>query len=965
MCCSARFRLLAFVAVLGLLASACRGGSTVFDFDGDGVPDDSDCDPQDGSIWAGAFDPFGDGVDQDCDGADGTDADGDGYPSSAGGGPDCSDSDAALNPADLDGDGASTCAGDCDDADPLRAPGRPEVCDGLDSDCDGVVPADEQDADGDGVSACLGDCAPQDPAVFPSAPELCDTLDTDCDGDLVDGALDTDFDGSPDCIDADDDGDGVDDEQDCAPDNPAIHPGAEEACDGVDSDCDGDLSDGFEDTDSDALPDCIDPDDDGDGEPDETDCGPLDASVHPGAAEVCDALDSDCDGDLVEGDLDFEGDGIPDCADPDDDGDGDPDTTDCAPFAASIFTGATEACEGLDTDCDGVVPAIELDGDGDGLVGCAGDCNDANPAVFTGAPEQCNGLDDNCDGLVPSGEFDTDLDSFAPCQGDCNDLVPTMYPGASEICDGYVQDCGQPLPPEEADGDGDGLAACLGDCDDTDGSVFPGNGAWDTPGDGIDANCDGRDHNDLGTFDAAADGGTDIVNAGNSCLVGDVDGDGVNEVLVGAFGLSVNGSESGGAYLISGADLGTPGVTNLSTDALFTVYGEAPGALAGVVAPAGDVDGDGLDDFLVGAPFTVFGGVPAGRAYLVLGSQVVAGGSMELTSASAIIQQPGGDYLGLMGWGIAPVGDLDNDGKDDIAVSAPSSDAPGFDTGRVGIFFGADLEMGGTFALSAAPIQFVGTQLEQRLGFSVTAVPDIDGDGVAELAASSTYFDGPGGQDSGVTYVWLSTVYLAGGVFGPGAAQITLHGEGLWDQSGESIVGLNDLDGDGLGELVVGAPQASVGVPLGAGRVYVVLGSTIAAGGTLSLGNADVVIDGVEPSAGAGFLSAPGDLDGDGSSELLIGAPYSSEGGIEAGKAYVFRGATLLSAASLSLEDADAAFTAEAAADILGTIQCKGPLGGAGADFNGDGRDDLVLGAQVHSGSAVLDGRTYVLYSPW
>lgn len=159
----------------------------------------------------------------------------------------------------------------------------------------------------------------------------------------------------------DQDGDGWPSDLDCDDTDPTVHPGATESCDEVDSNCDEDLVDGFADTDGDTLPDCVDDDDDGDGYADGVDCDPLNALMYPNAPESCDLIDSDCDGDLVDGEPDLDGDGIPDCADDDADGDGvGVASGDCDDFDSNVFPGqsafftAPAQSGGYDYDCDGV-----------------------------------------------------------------------------------------------------------------------------------------------------------------------------------------------------------------------------------------------------------------------------------------------------------------------------------------------------------------------------------------------------------------------------------------------------------------------------------------------------------------------------------------------------------------------------------------------------------------------------------
>ena len=375
------------------------------------------------------------------------------------------------------------------------------------------VVTDSFDEDGDGFSPPF-DCDETDASVYPGAPELCDLIDSDCDGDLVDGDPDADGDGVPDCVDDDDDNDGDPDTSDCAPFDATIYTGATELCDAIDSNCDGDLVDQFVDTDGDADPDCIDLDDDNDGDPDTSDCAPLDASIYTGATELCDAIDSNCDGSLVDQFVDTDGDGDPDCIDLDDDNDGDPDATDCDDADATVYTGATELCDGVDSDCNGSLVDGFLDTDGDGEPDCF-DVDDDNDGILDvnegtgdidgdGIPDTID-LDDtdgpdadpDGDGLTNATEaligtdpdvWDTDGDGDGDGT-DCAPLDPDIAGTLPELCDvgGVDNDC-DPTTDENVDGDGDGLTICDGDCDDADATVYPG-----APElcDGLDNDCDG------------------------------------------------------------------------------------------------------------------------------------------------------------------------------------------------------------------------------------------------------------------------------------------------------------------------------------------------------------------------------------------------------------------------------------------------------------------------------------------
>ena len=499
---------------------------------------------------------------------------------------------------DADGDGWVVC-GDCDDTDVTVNEGATELCDGLDTDCDGVIPADEVDGDGDGSLACE-DCDDGNALNYPGQIELCDGVDNNCDGlisggndiaptagssgasaaifrgnkylassnttvqtvswrldapagTVIDfailesatqtgtyteiataslttsqlgdvfhespllnaplvagswyaivaywdqsstyfwnsaapfpipvsfGTMETGANGStwpangstiselsnsyPMNIlsgldESDDDGDTFFECNDCDDTDATINPGAPEVCgNAIDEDCDGLAGTGV-DSDLDGMDDCS------------GDCDDTDPTVYTGAPELCDGLDNDCNGLALATEVDLDGDGSLACADCDD--------TD-----PLLFPGQTEACNGADDDCDGVVPADELDLDGDGLTGCAGDCVDTDASI-PAATESCDGLDTDCNGVIPAGEADNDGDGVPVCASDCDDNDAANYPGNTEVCDGQDNDCNGAADfggGSEVDGDGDGVSDCV-DCDDADALNFPGN---------VEV-CDGQDN---------------------------------------------------------------------------------------------------------------------------------------------------------------------------------------------------------------------------------------------------------------------------------------------------------------------------------------------------------------------------------------------------------------------------------------------------------------------------------------
>jgi hypothetical protein len=462
------------------------------------LPDDCDDDPATGMwTWPGAPEVPGDGVDQSCDGSDlcWFDRDRDGYGSAitaeagqmscadavgfAGNGEDCRDigiGAGQINPGvpEIPDDGIDQ---DCDAEDACW----------LDADQDGAGGSELVDANGFGCgddpfeSVRGDDCADDDPTIGPLASEVVgDLVDQDCSG--HDGCyedLDDDLFGSS--IILDDALDlgcaeavGLADlAGDCDDRRAEIHPTAVEIpYDDIDQDCAGGDP---RDLDGDRVEAAV------VGGPD---CDDLDARVRPGAFEVEDGRDDDCDGEIDEGTPSY-----------DDDGDGFAERGgDCDDTRASVRPGAREGCDGVDQDCDGIVDEDTscFDDDGDGASEADGDCHDGDPRIGPSRVEVLdNGVDDDCDGVFASSLADVDRDGFLPAAGDCAPYDPGIHPGATEIPDGVDDDCdgvadeGTPW----FDDDGDGFAEVDGDCHDGDPTVSPA--AWEVPENGVDDDCDG------------------------------------------------------------------------------------------------------------------------------------------------------------------------------------------------------------------------------------------------------------------------------------------------------------------------------------------------------------------------------------------------------------------------------------------------------------------------------------------
>ncbi|MCB9759685.1 MAG: hypothetical protein H6739_07570 [Alphaproteobacteria bacterium] len=410
---------------------------------------------------------------------------------------------------------------DCDDSNETINPGADERCDGVDNNCDGVVDEDAAidaqtwygDNDGDGygvdeeaVVSCdqptgyadaAGDCDDEDAAFHPGAVEddCADPNDYNCDGSV--GFADNDGDGWPAC-------------QECDDGDEAVNPDATEICDEIDNNCDGSTDEGVTNTYY------ADVDGDGYGDPDfpveaceapvgyvgdSTDCDDTVAAVNPGATELCNSVDDDCDGSTDEDDAD---DASTWYADSDADGYGDAsttavscsqpsgyvaDSTDCDDSASAVNPAATELCNSVDDDCDGSTDEddaddastwyadSDADGYGDpsnatascnqpsGYVSDDSDCDDGSSAVNPSATELCNSVDDDCDGTTDEDDADdastwyadSDADGYgdassttASCSqpsgyvsdsSDCDDASSAVNPAATEYCNSVDDDC--------------------------------------------------------------------------------------------------------------------------------------------------------------------------------------------------------------------------------------------------------------------------------------------------------------------------------------------------------------------------------------------------------------------------------------------------------------------------------------------------------------------------------------------
>jgi hypothetical protein len=575
------------------------------------------------------------------------------------------------------------------------------------------------------------------------------------------------------------------------------------------------------------------------------DCDDGAATAHPGAVEACNSRDDDCDGTGDPGAVSW--------ADADGDGYGDPataacvagagrvtDATDCDDADAATHPGADEGCDGADANCDGAPDAAPLvtaypdpDADGygadaDALVTCAppagatllgGDCAPEDPAVHPDAPESCNDADDDCDGDTDEGCLiigDVYLsDADARVSGDVGDDLGRQLKVGDVTGDG-VDD----LVTGTLSRGGIGGAAVLpggvlasGDIDALGFRIEAGaasSGASRSIGVG-DVDGDGIADISIGVPYATADGVRILLGpvtgdrtlesglwlsaptgvfAGHGGDLGDVDGDGIEDAVVGAHADSEGGSWAGAVYvaygpLTAGVDLGTDADARLVSD-------EAGSATGRWIRADGDYNGDGVSDVLVASPLSSIAGTQAGAAYVVYGPP--ADGLRFSEADCRFFSTRPGDYFGT---GIGH-GDVNGDGTDDVLLGGSGSGT----AGSAYVF----LTPGGMLTTADADLSFAGVSVAESLGTDLRA-GDLDGDGAGDLLLGAY---GAAAYD-GAVYLFRGP---APGSYGPADADVVLRGRGR-ETAGVSVQ-LGDLDADGTLEALVGAPAYA-----GAGAVYV------------------------------------------------------------------------------------------------------------------------------------------------
>jgi len=663
----------------------------------------------------------------------------------------------------------------------------------------------------------------------------------------------------------------------------------------------------------------VDADGDGHGSLDTggEDCDDADPSINPSAEDAWyDGIDSDCDG----------------ANDYDQDADGYDNTSDCDDTDAAVNPGATETWyDGIDSNCDG---ADDYDQDADGYDNTT-DCNDTDATINPAAAETWyDGVDSNCDG---ADDNDQDGDGYA-VDSDCDDTDATVNPGAAdEWYDGVDSNCDGA---NDNDQDGDGYAVDS-DCDDTDATVT---GPTTETLNGNDDDCDGAIDN-VSVSDAASGvlygtaASMGLGNYGRIAMGSDVTGDGATDLLIGA-----PVSSYGNLWVIDGAvaaaangpvsDYDTAYITGESAGSGYYYY---PGWLNG---PMADVDGDGTGDLVFGADFTYYSYYSYARSYLFYGGSGLSG-NIAASSFDVRFATDGSSYSSDMPR-MSALGDVDGDGQADVVVGS-YYDSYGYDSycGSVS-FFSGDAFSGAELDLADATDRVYAMDDYDYLGRNLV-LADLDGDGYVDAIVGASGYDGDA-DDGGGIFVFAGNASMAWDTEADDAAGLEIQGDDDDLNLGEDALA-HPGDVDGSGTLDLGLNNENEG----AAWVFIDPGM----GGVASLGDADHALTGTAGDLGS-MLVMDSDLDGDGADELVLGGDGDDSAGSNYGVAWVY---------SESAGWARAMDDSYAVATIYGPSSESyfGSGGAGGADLDGDGREDIAIGATSDDTAASEAGSVWII----
>jgi hypothetical protein len=478
---------------------------------------------------------------------------------------------------------------------------------------------------------------------------------------------------------------------------------------------------------------------------------------------------------------------------------------------------------------------------------------------------------------------------------------------------------------------------------------------------------------------------------------GDVNGDGFDDVIVGASAAESAGgvfNNEGESYVVFGKAswAGTPALDLATLDGTngFTLIGIDQGDFSGKsVSSAGDVNGDGFADLIVGAYLAesaggVFGN--EGESYVVFGKASWTGvPSLDLATLDGTsgFRLTDVGFSNDSGYSVSSAGDVNGDGFADLIVGAPGAVNTGYGAaGESYVVFGK-ASWAGTPSLDLATLdgtngfRLIGIDEEDQSGSSVSSAGDVNGDGFADLVVGAFRAESAGGGYDGESYVvfgkasWAGTPSLDLAAL-DGTNGFRLISADALDYSGRSVSSAGDVNGDGFADLIVGSPGAESDVAAESeGESYVVFGKASWAGvPSLDLATLDGTngfrLSGIDADDRSGIsVDSAGDVNGDGFADVIVGAyAADSAGGANGeGESYVVYGkASWAGVPSLDLAALDGTNGFRLSGIDAG--DASGRSVSSAGDVNGDGFADLIVGADIaeSAGGATNEGESYVVF---
>ncbi|MFL5747502.1 MAG: FG-GAP-like repeat-containing protein [Niastella sp.] len=402
---------------------------------------------------------------------------------------------------------------------------------------------------------------------------------------------------------------------------------------------------------------------------------------------------------------------------------------------------------------------------------------------------------------------------------------------------------------------------------------------------------------------------------------GDVNGDGYSDVIVGAEGYDNPEASEGAAFVYHGSAAG------IKTTAAAMVESNHAVALMGhSVASAGDVNGDGYSDVIVGAPLNSNGQ----NAFVYHGSAT----GISTTAAVILQNNQAGQQLGIS---VASAGDINGDGYSDVIVGAPR-----FNTNFGTIVQGAAyIHYGSATGINAAPAAILlCNQGGAQMGRSVASAGDVNGDGYSDVIVGAYSYDN-GETDEGVAFVYTGSPSGSNIV---AATQLENNQPGA--ALGASVAGAGDVNGDGYGDVIVGAWLYDNGEN-DEGIFYIYHGSATGISTTPAAS-----VEGNQAGAWMGSsVAGAGDVNGDGYSDVIVAAYSYDHGETDEGVAFVYHG----SATGINTTPAALLECNQASAEF-------GSLVAGAGDVNGDGYSDVIVGAWNYNNGESGEGVTFVYH---